>query len=74
MGTLFVVIGAAVILFGWVSAALVLLVGRFLARRTHYTFCLIVAGWSCLSFPFGTALGVFSLVVLLRPSVKPLFT
>ena len=69
MGTLFVVIGAAVILFGWVSAGLVLLAGRFLARRG-----LIVAGVSCLSFPFGTALGVFTLVVLLRPSVKPLFS
>jgi len=74
MGTLFIVIGGAVILIGWVSALLVLLAGRFLARRRHYTFCVIVAGLSCLSFPFGTALGVFSLVVLLRPSVKPLFT
>jgi len=73
MGALFIIIGAVVILIGWVSAALVLLAGRSLARRRHYTFCVIVAGLSCLSFPIGTALGVFTLVVLLRPSVKPLF-
>jgi hypothetical protein len=37
-------------------------------------FCLVVAGVSCLFMPFGTILGVLSLIVLNRPSVKLLFS
>jgi hypothetical protein len=32
-----------------------------------------MAGIECVFMPFGTVLGVFTLVVLTRPSVKPLF-
>jgi hypothetical protein len=32
-----------------------------------------MAGVMCIFMPFGTVLGVFTLIVLLRPSVKPLF-
>ena len=38
------------------------------ARRWRF-FSLIVAGINCLCFPFGTVLGVFTFVVLLRESV-----
>jgi hypothetical protein len=48
--------------------------GRSLARRKRYLFCLIVAGTMCVMCnPLGTVLGVFTIVVLLRPSVKELF-
>lgn len=73
-GPLFVAVGGAIVVAGWTLAALVLTAGRFLNKRKHHTFCLVVAGVSCVFFPFGTALGVFSLIVLLRPSVKELFT
>ena len=51
----------------------VILAGRFLARRTHYMYCLIVAGIECLFTPFGTVLGVFTIVVLVQPAVKAIF-
>ncbi len=44
-----------------------------LRRRRSRVFCMIVAGVSCIGIPFGTTLGVFTLVVLLRQSVKRLF-
>jgi hypothetical protein len=32
-----------------------------------------MAAISCIFMPFGTVLGVFTIIVLLRPSVKELF-
>jgi hypothetical protein len=68
----FVLVGFVVLLIG-ALAALTIMAGRNLARRKHYTFCFIMAAILCLSVPLGTALGVFTMVVLLRPSVKQLF-
>ena len=72
-GLLFTIVPAAIILAGWTLAICVFLGGRFIARRTHYTWCLVVAGISCIFMPLGTLLGVFTIVVLLRPSVKAMF-
>jgi hypothetical protein len=73
-GWLFLVVGSIAVLGGWSLATCVVLAGRFIAHRKHYMFCVIVAGVEAvLCNPFGTALGVFSLIVLLRSSVKPLF-
>ena len=47
--------------------------GRFLATRKHYMFCLVMAAIECLFTPFGTVLGVFTIVVLMRDSVKQSF-
>ncbi len=44
-----------------------------LRRRRSRAFCMIVGGLSCVGIPFGTVLGVFTLVVLSRPSVTRLF-
>jgi hypothetical protein len=47
-----------------------LISGFCIRARRHRIFSLIVAGVNCFLFPFGTALGVFTFVVLLRDSVK----
>jgi hypothetical protein len=73
MGWIFIATGGSVVLAGWTYAAAMLAAGRSLARRRRYTFCLVMAGVSCLFAPVGTVLGVFSLLVLMRPSVKTLF-
>jgi hypothetical protein len=73
LGWLFVILGSFLILFGWAMAALVLIAGRCIGRRKHYTFCFVVACVECLSVPFGTVLGVFTILVLNRPSVKAAF-
>lgn len=63
----------AFIFLGWTFAALVAFAGRSLQKRQRYTFCLIMAGVECLFMPVGTVLGVFTIVVLVRDSVKELF-
>jgi hypothetical protein len=61
------------ILAGWTLAALIAFAGRSLQTRRRYTFCLVVAGIECIFMPVGTVLGVFTIIVLMRDSVKELF-
>lgn len=72
-GWLFVLIPILIILAGWGIAVAYFLTGRFLGLRQHYLYCQILAGITCMSFPFGTILGIFTIVVLSRPSVRALF-
>jgi hypothetical protein len=73
MGWFFVIFAAMFIILGWTFAVFVLTAGRFLARRTHYMFCLVMGGVECIFMPFGTVLGVFTILVLMREPVKRLF-
>lgn len=59
----------------WLLASLLLnlLAGLCLLRRSNRMFCMVVGAINCLHVPFGTVLGVFTLVVLSRPSVRDLF-
>lgn len=61
------------ILCGLALAGVVIATGRFLRRHERYTFCLVVAAIECIFFPFGTVLGVLTIIVLQRVSVKQLF-
>jgi hypothetical protein len=72
-GAIFLVLGAIILLLVVAISLLNFFTGRFLARRQRYTFCFVVAVLSCLSFPLGTALGIFTIIVLQRPSVKAKF-
>jgi hypothetical protein len=47
--------------------------GRKLGKQTGRTFSLVVAGINCAVFPFGTVLGVFTIIVLMRDSVRKLY-
>lgn len=73
IGWFFVGFASVFILLGWTFAVLLLIAGRFIARRKHYMFCFVVACVECLFMPFGTVLGVFTILVLNRESVKELF-
>ncbi|HTD67934.1 MAG TPA: hypothetical protein VK846_15525 [Candidatus Limnocylindria bacterium] len=73
LGAALTVFGVVFLIVGWTMAGLLIWAGRCLAQRTKYTFCLVVAVLSCFFFPLGTALGVFTFIVLMRPSVKPFF-
>ena len=57
----------------WSFAVVLLFAARYLQEHRRYMFCLIVAGLECVFMPFGTVLGVFTIIVLLRPSVRQLF-
>lgn len=73
MGGFFVTIATLIILSGWAMAYCLLLAGRRLKQHRSYTFCLVIAALSCAIVPLGTVLGVFTIIVLMRPSVKTLF-
>ncbi|SRR5258705_2590723 len=55
------------------GAVLNFLSGLFLRRRQNRLFSMIVAGLNCLHVPLGTALGVFTFIVLSRESVGRLY-
>jgi hypothetical protein len=69
-GAFFIIIALFVMLTSAVTAVLEFLEGWFLSQHRHHTFCVVVAAISCIGVPLGTILGVFTLIVLMRPSVK----
>lgn len=73
IGWFFLIIGGSVSLISWTFAALNFFGGRCLARHTHYRFCFAVCVINCLQVPQGTALAVFTIIVLSRESVEALF-
>jgi hypothetical protein len=73
IGWFFVGFASVFILMGWVFAVLILVAGRCIAHRKYYTFCFVTGCVECLFMPFGTVLGVFTILVLNRQSVKELF-
>jgi len=73
VGWFFIVIAGMFILTGWTLALFIFICGRKLKKRRHRMFCMVVAGIESIFMPFGTVLGVFTLVTLNRDSVAALF-
>lgn len=73
VGWFFVAIALGLIVGFWTLAVLVAIAGRKLQTQRSYTFCFVIAAILCLFAPLGTVLGVFTIVVLVRASVKTLF-
>jgi len=73
VGWVFVIFASVMILGFWSLAALIFAGGRMLAKRRRYGLCIMVAVLCCLFMPFGTLLGVFTLVTLTKPHVKQMF-
>jgi len=70
---MFILIPAALILAGWAFSICIAIAGRFLQTRKHHTYCLVMGGVETVFFPFGTALGIFTLLLITKPEVKELF-
>lgn len=73
VGPFMIGFGVLGLLFGEGLAVSVLMAGRALTRRTKYWFVFVVACFECMIFPFGTALGVFTIIVLSRTTVRAAF-
>lgn len=73
VGLIFIIMAVIAILLMWTLGLCIILAGRRLKGRRSYTFCFIVAAIGCVFMPFGTVLGVFTIIVLSRPTVKALF-
>ncbi|MEA3210769.1 MAG: hypothetical protein QOE70_3826 [Chthoniobacter sp.] len=50
-----------------------LLSGLWIRAKKNRMFSLVMAGLNCIQIPFGTVLGVFTIVVLVRDSVRELY-
>lgn len=73
VGWILVIVASFFMLIGWSLAVCVVIAGRNLAKCTRRTFCLVIAGIECIMMPFGTVLGVFTIIVLMRENVIQLF-
>jgi len=62
-----------IIMLGWTFGAFQIYAGRCLRARRNYLLILIVAGFECIFIPWGTALGVFTFLVMQKLSVRALF-
>ena len=71
---IFIFMGGFFSVMGWTLAACMIFTGRNLNRKTHYKFCFALACVECIFMPFGTVLGVLTIIVLSRDSVKKLFS
>ncbi|BAG00071.1 hypothetical protein MAE_02490 [Microcystis aeruginosa NIES-843] len=72
-GYLFAALGATTVLLGEALAISAIFSGRFLSRHKKYWFSFVIACILCLFTPLGTILGVFTIIVLSRQSVKELY-
>jgi len=72
-GWIFLIFGLVFIFTGFICSACIVLSGIYIKHRKKYWFSFVVACIQCVFFPFGTALGIFSIVVLSRNSVKNLY-
>ena len=66
LGWIFAVLGSVLFVIGIAMAICILIAGRSLALRKRYSFALVIACIECLFVPFGTILGVFTIVALSR--------
>lgn len=60
-------------LWGLLAAVGNIISAVFLRKPKNRTFSLVIAGLNCLHVPFGTILGIFTIFVLMRPSVAELY-
>lgn len=72
-GYIFVAGGVFGCLFLWTLGALLISAGRCLAAFKHHLFIVVVSAIACIMFPIGTALGIFTLLVITRENVRTAF-
>jgi hypothetical protein len=72
-GMLFVLVALVLIVAGLGLAGCIVATGVFLRQQRNHTFCVVVAGVECIFMPLGTVLGVFTIIVLMRETVKRAF-
>ena len=72
-GAIFVLLGVCGMAVMLAIGACQFLVGQRLKERRSFNFVFVCAVLSCLSVPFGLMLGIFTLLVINRPTVKAAF-
>jgi hypothetical protein len=72
-GLMFTFLPLLLIVSFWGLAVATAVSGYFIQTRQRRLFSIGVAAINCVLFPFGTVLGVFTIIVLVRPSVVALY-
>ncbi len=73
LGLMMAIMTGCFVLTGWVLGGLTIYSGICLRRQRRRILSLVVAAIQCMFVPFGTVLGVFTIVVLMRDSVRRLY-
>jgi hypothetical protein len=73
IGSIFGVIGVVLFLLMIGMAVMHCLTAMRLTEKRSRIFCMVVAVITCMSIPMGTLLGIWTLLVLSRPTVKQAF-
>jgi hypothetical protein len=73
IGAIFTGVALIWMLSWWMFAIVIAIGGRNLQLRRSWGFALVVALLLAIHAPLGTLLGVFTILILLRPTVKAVF-
>jgi MFS family permease len=73
IGYVLIAFGAFFALLGWSAAIATILSGRYIARRRKRMFSVVMGAILCMFMPFGTVLGVFTIILLTKESVQRLY-
>lgn len=73
LGMMIAVLAGGGMAIGWVHAGVIFVMGRWIAARRRHALLLVVSGLNCMYLPLGTALSIWSLIVLSRPRIGRLF-
>ena len=74
MGWIFSGVGLVFTVILLTLGILVIKTGLNLMKKRHRTFCIVIDAILCLAMPFGTIVGIFGLVLLMKPETEELFT
>jgi len=72
-GYFFIIIGGLFVLIGWTAAIATFISGRYIAKRRRRMFSFVMGAILCMFMPFGTVLGIFTIIVLSKESVQRLY-
>ncbi len=72
-GLIFTSVAAVIIVAGMILSTCIVVAGKRLAALRSHTFCMVIAGIECLIMPFGTVLGIFTILTLIKPETRRLF-
>jgi hypothetical protein len=72
-GIFIIVFAGMFVLTGWAAAICTFISGLYLAKRRRRMFSFVMAALLCMFMPFGTVLGIFTIIVLSKESVQRLY-
>ena len=73
MGWMMIGLGTFMMVLMFVPAIMAGLTGYYLRKRKHWKFCIVASAIQCIHAPLGTVLCGFTVIVLVRRSVRDLF-